>query len=105
MSRAEEILSHVDEAGAKLKLRIRNGKVQRKLVCPKFFKKDGMACFKLTATEAKTLSKKRKKTWKRKLRQKFNIILKKRARSLGIRKAVIGDIQIDDKGGDNDKGK
>lgn len=106
MTRAEEILSRIDEKGAKLKLRIRKGKVQRKLVCPPFFKKEGMACFKLTASEARKLSRLRKKQFKRKMRQRLGVILKKRARSMGIRQSVVGDVQIDDKGkASDDKGR
>jgi hypothetical protein len=108
MSRAQDILEQMydlDEAGAKLTLRIRKGKVQRKLICPPFFRKEGMACIKLTASEQRKLTKLRKKQFKRKMRQKLNMILKKRARSLGIRQAVVGDVAIDDKGATDDKSK
>jgi hypothetical protein len=108
MSRAQDILEQIydlDEAGAKLTLRIRKGKVQRKLVCPPFFKKTGMACLKLTASDARKLTKMRKKQFKKKMRQKLNTILKKRARSMGIRQSVVGDVAIDDKGSADDKSK
>lgn len=101
MTRAEELLQQhdgLDEEGAKLTLRIRKGKVQRKLICPKFFKRTtGTACLKLTASEARKLSKMRKKQFKRKMRTKLAMMLKKRTRSLGIRKSVVGDVAIDDK--------
>ena len=107
MTRAEEILnkSTLDEAAAKLTVRIRNKKVQRKLICPPFFKKHGMACLKLTASDAKKLTRMRKKQFKRKMRQKIKQIIKKRAVSMGIRGAIVGDkdIKIDDKGSRNDK--
>jgi hypothetical protein len=107
MSRASDILQHVDylnEEGAKLIVRVRNKKVQRKLVCPKFFKKNGMACLKLTASDAKKLSKMRKKQYKKKMRQKIKTILKKRAISQGIRQSVVDKtpIKIDDKGGSDE---
>lgn len=107
MSRAKDILqytNYMDEEGAKLIVRVRNKRVQRKLVCPKFFKKNGMACLKLTASEAKKLSKLRKKQFKRKMRQKIKRILKKRAISMGIRGNVVDKtaIKIDDKGGSNE---
>ena len=88
----------MSEAGAKLVLRVRNKKIQRKLVCPKFHKrvKDGQACIKLTASEANKLSKLRKKQYKRKMKQKLRQILRKRAASLGFRANAIPDIGIDD---------
>lgn len=111
MSRANDILQYVEylnEEGAKLVVRVRNKQVQRKLICPKFFKKEGMACLKLTNPEAKKVSKLHKKAWKKKLRFKIKQILRKRAISLGIRNSVISKtidkapIAIDDKGGSND---
>lgn len=110
MNRAQSILKyidHIDEEGAKLIVRIRDKKVQRKLVCPKFFKRNGMACLKLTASDAKKLSKLRKKQFKKKIRRKLAMILKKRARSMGIHNVVLGtrDIKVDDQGGDYDKSK
>ena len=110
MNRAEDLLqkyAEFDEAAAKFTVRIRKGKVQRKLVCPTFFKRTGMACLKLPASDARKISKLRKKQFKRKIRQKLNRIIKKRARSMGIRAAIIGDkdIKIDDKGSANDKSK
>ena len=57
--------------------------------------------------DATKLSKRRKKQFKRKIKMKLNAIIKKRARSLGIRRAIIGDkdIKFDDKGSANDKSK
>ena len=101
MSRAKDILktiNNLDEAGAKLIVRVRNKKVQRKLVCPKFFKKKGMACIKLTAGEARQLSKLRKKQFKRKMKTKLKQILRKRAISMGFRGTAVPDVAIDDKG-------
>lgn len=102
MSRARDILQYTDylnEEGAKLIVRIRDKRVQRKLVCPKFFKKEGMACLKLTASDARKISKLHKKAWKRKMRSKIKRIIKKRAISMGIRDAVI---KIDDKDSGNE---
>ena len=111
MSRASDILDlaqNIDEVGAKLILRVRNKKVQRKLVCPKFHKKDGMACIKLTASEANKLSKMRKKQFKRKMKQKLRQILRKRAKSMGFRQTAVpgtSSIKIDDKGGNSEPSK
>jgi len=107
MSRAINILQYVDylnEEGAKLIVRIRDKKVQRKIVCPKFFRKEGMACLKLTASDAKKISKLHKRAWKKKMRFKIKRILKKRAISMGIRGSVIDHtgVKIDDKGGSNE---
>ena len=105
MSRAREILEQiddieqVDEVAAKFIARIRHGKLQRKFVCPKFFKKKGLACMKLPAAEAKKLSKLRKKVFKRKLKMKLNRMLKKRARSMLKREIQIGKVSVDVKGG------
>jgi hypothetical protein len=95
MNRAQYIArlveeKEVNEGTPKLTARFRGGKLQRKLVCPKFFKKKGMACLKLTAAEAKKLSKVRKKVFKRKLRMKLARILKKRAISMQKREIILG---------------
>ena len=102
MSRAEDILNQLemDEAAAKFIVRVRKGRLQRKLVCPPFFRKTGLSCLKLPAMEVRKLSKLRKKQFKRKIKMKLNRLMRKRAKSMNIRARLIGDkdIKIDNEG-------
>lgn len=81
MTRAQEILSRCDEVSPQRVMRIRQGRVQRKLVCEPGYVIKGTGCKKLSTREVRVFKKAAKKRNK-KLRGKQHQIQLHRLKSL-----------------------